>query len=164
MFSPTDHAYGPHTTSVLLNSLDCPNEGLAYVAGFIAAKLRKEFPELGKKTCDISPFQQTNHPWLTALSRGGLTQPSTEFFDQIKQFEKVFQLFHGSDISRESNVIKNFRKVLLKEFPTLHPKIAIKYSRTRTFIRMKYLNHKLHSKSSAVQRREAKKKSQFSKN
>ena len=162
-FSPIDHAYGPLTTAVSPNSFDCQNEGLSYVAGFIAAKLRNEFPELGEKTSEVSPFQETNYPWLAALSRGGLTQPSTEFFNQIKEFENIFQLFHGSNISKESNVIKNFQKVLLKKFPSLHPKIAMKYSRTRTFIRMKFLNHELRSKSRAVQRREAKKKSQFSK-
>ena len=65
---------------VLPNSFDCPNEGLSYVAGFMASKFCNEFPELGQKTCDASPFQPTNSPWLSALSRGGLTQPSTDFF------------------------------------------------------------------------------------
>jgi hypothetical protein len=158
-----DHAYGALTSAVSSNSFDCVNEGLSYVAGFIAAKLRTEFPELGNKTCEVNPFQRTNYPWLAALSRGGLTLPSVDFFNQVKQFEKVFQLYHGSNISKESNVIKNFQKLLLQKFPALNPKIAIKYTRTRTFIRMKYLNHKLRSKSSAVQRREAKKKTQFTK-
>jgi len=162
-FNPIDHAYGNLTSSVSLNSFDCPNEGLSYIAGFIAARLKNDFPELGQKTSEACPYQQTNYPWLTALSRGGLTQPSTEFFNMIKQFENIFLQFHGPTLSKESNVIKNFQKVLLQKFPSLHPKIAMKYSRTRTFIRIKFLNHKLKSKLSAIERRESKKKSQFSK-
>jgi hypothetical protein len=135
---------------------------MSYVAGFIAAKFRNEFPHLGLKTSDACPFQPTNYPWLSALSRGGLTQPSTEFFDQVKKFENEFQSFHGSSISKECNIVKNFQNLLLKKFPNLNPKVALKYSRTRTFIRMKFLNHELRSKSNALKRREAKKKCQFS--
>jgi hypothetical protein len=135
---------------------------MSYVAGFIASKFRNEFPELGQKTSDSCPFQPTNYPWLSALSRGGLIQPSADFFEQVQQFEKVFCSFHGSKISKERNVIKKFQNLLMEKYPNLNPKVALKYSRTRTFIRMKFLNHELRTKSSAVKRREAKKKSQFS--
>ena len=161
-FNANDHAYGPQTSTVSPNYFDCPNEGMSYVAGFIAAKFRSEFPELGQKTSEANPFLPTNYPWLSALSRGGLTQPSPEFFDQVKQFENVFLSFHGSNISKEINVIKNFQSLFMQRFPNLNPKVALKYSRTRTFIRMKFLNHQLRAKSNAVKRREAKKKSQFS--
>jgi hypothetical protein len=136
---------------------------MTYVAGFIAAKFRNEFPELGQKTSDACPFQPTKYPWLTALSRGGLMQPSAEFLSQVKEFEKLFLSFHGSNISKQNNVIKNFQKLLLQKFPSLDHKVALKYSRTRHFIRMKWLNHELQSRSSAIRRRESKKNCQFSK-
>jgi hypothetical protein len=96
------------------------------------------------------------------LSKGGLTQPSSEFFKQVQDFEKLFQVFHGVGISSTDNLIRDFSSFILRVYPNVHQKIAWKYARTRTFIRIKFLNQQLRTASNSFRKREAKKKSHFS--
>ena len=118
---------------------DCEHEGLKYVAGYVAHSFLLENPELGQKSCEIPAFKSTA-PWITALSRGGLVVPSEQFMKQIYEMEKVFVSIHKDSISYEKNIIKKFHKILVSRFPTLPSPVLKKYARTRTFIRIRFLN------------------------
>ena len=119
---------------------DCHSEGLAYIAGYLAFKFKHEHPELGSKTSDEPLFQPDNSPWITALSRGGLMKPSDDFLMTVQQFEIEFKKFHGDGLNRCSNVTKRFAAVLESKFPRIPKDVIKKYSRVRTFIRLKDLN------------------------
>jgi hypothetical protein len=99
--------------------------------------------ELGAKTANLTKAEQFSFPWLTSLSRGGLFQPSQEFFSQIQALEKLFKEIHGNGISTNPDVIKSFLNYVLSQNLNIHPKICHCFAKTRTFIRLKYLNHQL---------------------
>ncbi len=157
----TEELEFPQNLPVPPYSFDCSREGLSYIAGFIAHKFYNEFPELGRKTSEIHFCERTDFPWISALSRGGLMEPSSEFFNQIEQFENLFNEFHGSGISSQVNVINKFNSFLLKRYPSTNPKVSLKFSRTRTFIRIKYLNHQIQASTNTLRKRESKKISHF---
>lgn len=57
-------------------------EGLKYIAGYVAFKLKNKFPGLGtitsKKDSDIMLCES---PWIKHVSKGGLCKPSHQFLD-----------------------------------------------------------------------------------
>jgi hypothetical protein len=138
-------------------------EGLKYVAGFLAFKFRNTYPDLGSKTCEHYVFEKKECPWIFDLSRGGLTAPSPEFVDKILQFEKIFSSLHGSGISKEAKVVQKTIEKISEAFPHFPVDIIKKYSRTRTFIRMKFLNHNLKVETEAIRARNSAKKIHFQK-
>lgn len=147
-----------------LPSFDCEAEGLKYLAGYIAAKHIKDYPELGQKTCDMPIFPKSSAPWITALSRGGLVVPSDDFLAKIYAMEKVFHGMHGSEISPEKFIIKKLSARLADKFPSVPEVVVKKYAKTRTFIRLKFLNCKLAiAKGEAIAERKRKQLSQFTK-
>ena len=142
-------------------SFDCENEGLKYVAGYVAHSFLKERPDLGQKTTDISAFTPHTSPWISALSRGGLVVPSEEFLAQIYKMEKMFISIHKDKVSLQQDVIKNFYKLLLSEFPDLPSALLKKYARTRTFIRIRHLNNQLKVEETTTATRKRKQLFQF---
>ena len=167
MFS--DHTYCakddfqlPLLNSVPLYSFDCSREGLSYIAGFLAFKMSNDFPELGFKISDLPRIPKLlQFPWLSSLSQSGLTQPTTEFFKLVENLEKLFREYHGISISTETDVFNNFVKFALNHIPDLHPKIALRFAKLRTFIRIKYLNHQLKEEKNKITRRHLNKVGHF---
>ena len=129
--------------SAKTSSFNCEAEGFKYVAGYVAHKFLPQFPDLGQKTCDIFIWSKTPAPWITALSRGGLVVPSERFMSQVYDMEKIFTSIHGASISSEAKVILKFHSLLIKNFPNLSADVLGKYARTRTFIRIRFLNYQL---------------------
>ena len=134
---------------------------MSYIAGYIAYKFKLEHPELGTKTSDIPWYEPTTFPWLEALSRGGLRQPTDHFFGLIQKYEEIFQSVHGNGISFEPNVIKNLQAKILASFPESKPAVALKYAKTRTHIRLKYLNASLRASQESAKARDSKQLHQF---
>ena len=119
--------------------------GLSYVMGFIARKFAKEFPDLGSKTGHLpyDPYFYTQSHWIFHLSEGGLTAPSDQFLNDGKEFERLFNEFHGlrSNINRGEWVISRFTDVLKEKFGEKYDsKVLALFSKTRTFIRIRDLN------------------------
>ena len=155
-----DHLYQKPVSSDFSNStFDCNTEGFAYVAGYYAHKFKSEYPELGIKTCDAQLFGQDSSVWITALSRGGLTKPSNKFLSILKNFEDIFDVFHGSTINPCQNVITSLIKLIQSKHPEVPLSVVKKYSRTRTFIRIKNLNRKINQE--AFRKRNEKQLKQF---
>ena len=127
------------------SSFDCGEQGLRYVAGYIAHKLRPLYPDLGCKTCDEGLFVQDLSPWITQLSRGGLINPSEDFLATIKKFEVHFNALHKEKLDPSKGVISRLVQTLQLHHPDVALPIIKKYCRTRTFIRLKHLNREIKS-------------------
>ncbi|CAB4060218.1 unnamed protein product [Lepeophtheirus salmonis] len=78
----------PSTRSV--QKWDLNFEGLSYISGFIAHKMKLLHPNLGKKTSDIYLNDHGLTLWIYHLSRGGLMVPSDNFFE-LKSFRPEVQ-------------------------------------------------------------------------
>lgn len=152
----------PMVNSAPLYSFDCSREGLSYIAGFLAYKLSGEFPNLGRKTSEQSPLVNPSKlPWLSALSLGGLMQPTEAFFNQVESLEKLFREYYGSSISSEPNITKTFANFILSRHPNLPAKIAFKFSKVWISITLKFLNHQLQEQKVKMLRRHLNKVGHF---
>src|SRR6218665_653648 len=122
-------------------------DALHYLAGYVAFKLKRQHPDLGQVYSQISSVPVTCRMWLSCLSRGGLRIPSDGWFRAVEQLENDFRAQHGLGLRKEKNVIASLVRTLTTKFPTV-PEAAIRcFIRTRTFIRMRYLNRqKLNTK------------------
>src|SRR6218665_1585877 len=122
-------------------------DALHYLAGYVAFKLKRQHPDLGQVSSQISSAPVTCRMWLPCLSRGGLRIPSDDWFRAVEQLENDFRAYHGSGLRKEKNVIASLVRELTTKFPTV-PEAAMRcFIRTRTFIRMRYLNRqKLNTK------------------
>lgn len=97
--------------------------------------------------------------WIESLSRGGLTVPSQSLIVMVNSAEKIFNSYHGSGLNKEPGVIQAFFTQLTTKFPNISKKVLKKLARTRTFIRLRYLNRKAHAES--ILKREKRKRKQF---
>src|SRR6218665_1276197 len=116
------------------------SDALHYLAGYVAFKLKRQHPDSGQVYSQISSVPVTCRMWLPCLSRGGLRIPSGGWFRAVEQLENDFRAQHGLGLRKEKNVIASLVRTLTTKFPTV-PEAAIRcFIRTRTFIRMRYLN------------------------
>lgn len=127
-----------NTVSVQDSSVDCNEEALIYVCGYIANCFRSEYPQLGTATSKLRRIELS--PWLATISRGGLMQPSSEFVAQVMLFECVFSAIHGTSVSSEPGTINLLIEKLLHLYPDVPRPVIRKYASTRTHARIKYLN------------------------
>ena len=113
----------------------------------MARNLSSKYPELGSKSFESDLNKNdVRTPWIKHLSYGGLTIPSDVFVTACNQFEEHFINFHGchkNTIDQDENVIKRMCDVLEKNYPDWPREVLMLFSKTRTFIRIKYLNHKI---------------------
>lgn len=93
-------------------------------------------------TLDVSAKTVTA-PWIVALSKGGLVIPSQQFLCQIYEMETIFSSLHGNSISSAKNITKAFFKLCATRFPDVSPDVLKKFVRTRTFVRIRFLNSQL---------------------
>lgn len=121
-------------------SIDAQQEALKYVAGFIALKLKETHPHfLGEPSASS---------WISEISKGNLIHPSPQLLDLIKEFELVFCLFHGKSLDVNPGVIQRFFDLLKSKYPNSDERFLKLYTRTRTFIRLKYLKKEYANKQS----------------
>ena len=86
-------------------------------------------------------------------------KPSDDFLQTVRQFETDFKAFHGKEVNRSSNVVRRFSKLLEDKYLEVPPVIIKKFSRLRTFIRLKDLNKEVREQQ--LTRRNAKQLRQF---
>jgi hypothetical protein len=120
-----------------------------------------KYPEFGEKTDNLNVFDQNDCPWIFALSRGGLTAPSQNFVSTIKKFEKTFQEIHGSSISKRKCIIADAARKICEENQSFPSEVIKTFVKTRTFIRIKFLNHQLKVQADSNKARNSKKLSIF---
>ena len=111
-------------------------DGFTFVSGFVAAKLRNVYPDLG---CPTFKADQVNS-WLQKLSKGGLCQPSEKWLGTCKQLESIFKCLNKVGIMQKnplSSLLKRAKDDLGDEFRETACRL---FFRTRIFIRLKTLN------------------------
>ena len=162
-----DHNYHEileaNTESFNSSNFDCTNEGLKYVAGYLAHTFRMKYPALGAKSseCSQNHFEIVSAPWIRALSRGGLMVPTAHFYEKICQFEKMFSEFHGENICREKKVVATLALKICHSHQEIPEDVIKKFVKTRTFIRIKFLNHQLQAKAESARARNSMKQRHF---
>ncbi|QQP54304.1 Hypothetical protein FKW44_007098, partial [Caligus rogercresseyi] len=72
------------------NSNGWSNEGLSYIAGYLARKLKDLHPNLGKQTSNIEGFEETQSPLIELLP------PLHPIFEFCHFLENNFQFFQNS--------------------------------------------------------------------
>jgi hypothetical protein len=132
--------------------IDCNIEALKYVAGYIAFKLKKEFPDLAISSSLVVSKEAADCPWIEIVSRGGLLVPTTSWLNLVNCFEEDFQAFHGERFRQEAKVIKNLVKTMCLKYPNVSSHIIKKYVQVRTSVRIKYLRSKLYNASLSARR------------
>ena len=127
---------------------NCSAQGLLYILGFIAKKLKDKCPELGKQSKYYTQADKDDSlcTWLLSISNGKLFIPSDDFQFYGQEMEDEFMRFHaGSNrVDMNPGVIDRFTNVLVEKFGDKYDKGVYElFSRTRTHIRVKDLNKAL---------------------
>ncbi|GBM98588.1 hypothetical protein AVEN_215098-1 [Araneus ventricosus] len=115
------------------------HEGLKYIAGYIASRVRSEDSSLEYFSAEKTDSESA--PWIYALSKGGLNVPTEAWLKITEGMECLFVSIHGkSGYNSGKNVTKQMIKILEEKYPDVNRKAIKIFSRLRTFIRIWYLN------------------------
>ena len=123
-------------------------DGLKYIAGWIAYKFRKDHPELGTNTARIPQSQDHSYnvpSWIQHLSFGGLIVPNEDFFKVILYMEKIVKKQMGDQLPKGKNIVTDLtekisKKIGRKDLFLIDNKVVKKFVKMRIIIRMRYLN------------------------
>ena len=136
-------------------------EGLQYIAGYVAKKFRFKYPNLGCQTKDLPASKNNNIDWVNwimTISDGYLIYPSNSLLEVARIVNSEFDLFHqGPGLSRQPFIIKNLteivkKKVLEKNIDMPDEIIKCLVS-TRTYIRLRNIQNKIIYEELAKKRR-----------
>lgn len=112
--------------------IDC----ITYVSGYVAYRYATEYPWLSQEEISSS--------WIQHNSKGNLRTPSKILLKCAMILEELFNQFHGKNINKEPKVMTKVVNCMLKEIDKQNLNIPLKVLqclvRTRTFIRLNYLN------------------------
>ncbi|KAF0309795.1 Transposable element P transposase [Amphibalanus amphitrite] len=128
-------------------------EGLAFVAGYVAASCQHIDPSLGLPT-RVAPPSSVPQSWIRAVSRGGLMVPSERWMSVVEAFEVLFCILMGTSADRNPGIVRRLMDLLRQKEPALDLRIARKLVRTRLHIRLRFINQAL--AEAAAARRAAK--------
>lgn len=131
------------TSSSTLTTNIHEDDGLIYIAGYLARKLRKEFPELGVYTYENE--SKTMHSYampscVQSLSFGGLTEPSISWQKDVERLNKWFTKIHKGNFKLKKNIVKKTTHMISKKEPLIAKQIINAFVRQRVFVRIKYIN------------------------
>lgn len=126
-------------------TISTEKDGLQYLAGWVAKKLKTSHPELGHYTYqnENKTFHSTYSlpSWLKFLSFGGLTEPTSEFMADCLELEKLFCKYFGNGLNKTPGICKIICKKIKKK-KNIDDIIIQKFVRQRIFIRINYINMK----------------------
>jgi len=113
--------------------------GREYVAGFIADKLKEEFPDLALESSEKCT---ANSMWIRRLSRGGLTEPSKLWFHTFRLFDEYFITLHSPSVKVDKmpGVTRRLCDWIQQDFPEVNEKVVKLFAMTRTKIRIDSIN------------------------
>ena len=130
-------------------------EALAYIAGYIAYKLKESTPGLSK------PMGLGTHAWINIKSRGYLTNPSNELLTAVKKFDVIFCSIHGDDDSRQKDPMGVTILAIQSSHPEWPENVIKLFVKIRFFHRIKSLNMRLYNAKYGENVRTYKQISQF---
>nr|XP_018899686.1 PREDICTED: uncharacterized protein LOC109032160 [Bemisia tabaci] len=137
------------STSVSLSDklTNMEKDGLTYIAGALARRLKNRFPYLGQYTKDGSEVEFHEHnyclpTWISHLSYGGLIEPSSKWFSQVLKMEKYFRKLHKETFKFRKNVVKNTISYVSRKVSSLNidPALVKIFCSTRVVVRIRFLN------------------------
>lgn len=137
-------------------------EGLKYISGYVAFKLKKKFPQLGVRTCSLGT--EINQSWTETVSEGGLCVPSDEYMEAAKMIESAFIEINGNnDLCRGKWAVQNIYRLVKNNLLCQNiPEEAIKrLILTRIYIRLKHINKTMEERAKEANLQKKKKIQKF---
>lgn len=119
-------------------------EGLKYVAGYVAHRYREKYVFLGNPARILA---DTDIDYISILSRGGLLYPSDQLLEVAYVMESEFNAFHGDSLKTETFIFKTVAKNVQKKIDKIPFEVLLCLVRTRTYIRLRNLNRAIFQKS-----------------
>jgi hypothetical protein len=143
-------------------SQKCEFGGEEFLAGYIAKKVSSKFPGFV-----LSAPEATRVPlsWTQHISKGGLKVPSYDMLNMTRRMNKYFLIFHETNntnkwkVNRMRGVISTLVSRISADFPDIDVAVIKSFVKTRTFIRIKFLNQKIQQLKH--KKRNIRKKNQF---
>lgn len=129
-----------------------------YLAGWIAWKYKKSYPEFSKSKRETLPSYVTDHTyakrigiqsssWIDRVSYGGLTKPTDEVLQWVRRMEHVFIQTHGDEFTDRVNIKKRLISELEAECTDVPSLVINLYARSRIYMRCKFLNKQREEKA-----------------
>jgi len=119
-------------------------EALIYITGYVAHRFRHRYPHLGVPTHTLIP----SGDWLSCISRGNCIQPSKNFENVAKIMNAEFLAFHGNGLSREPLIFDKVTDLVSEKINNSLPRNVLAcLIRTRTYIRLRYMNLEIKRKN-----------------
>ena len=116
------------------------DEGMKFVSGFVAKKMKKIDPSLGSYK-HIPHHDQVSSIFLDYYSRGGCTYPSEQWLEDFKIMRQMFIDHHPkNDLKRGRGVITNYFLLIVKHFPQYDKQILHLVARVFTRFRLRWMN------------------------
>ena len=133
---------------VSLPSTIVSDEGLRYLAGYVAHRFRTKYSHLGVSSQNVVASTSTSD-WIQFISKGQLIQPSPEFLQIAKAMETLFLAYHGPEIKKEPKIIQNIVNLVKMNIDCMSvpDEVLTCLVRTRTYIRIREMN-KVHYQDS----------------
>lgn len=116
------------------------DDGLHYVAGWLAKKFKSSHPEIGDFTYKLKCNSYILPSWVSQLSYGGLVEPSGLWKNAVFKMDNIFLEFNGNSIRKGPVITKNLTETVMSFLPETDKVLIHGFSRLRTFIRIRYLN------------------------
>lgn len=139
-----DHSYArateqqPRDSEPTVSDLELEQEGLAFIAGYVASKMRHVDPSLDCPTGDASDEHLASVPssWLLIISRGGLYVPHSWWMAVVRQYDKDFCTIMGPTFTKEPGIVQRLTDVIRKRHPSLDVRVARRLAKTSVYIRV----------------------------
>lgn len=123
-------------------------EAMRYFAGYLASR--------SNTAENCSSEEADPNAWIEMLSRGGLTIPNQEFVGIVYKCEAIFRSLHPNEsYCRGAGIIKKLHRLLQEAFPSVNPAILLRFAKTRTHIRIKYLNKAMSINTNHLKKKKA---------
>jgi len=108
----------------LLASLDDMNiidiiedEGLKYVAGYVAYRFKSTYPHLGDETREM-PITSSGD-WIQFISRGKCTYPSKDIIAAARIMNIEFEKYHGSNLRKNPFIFNELADIVSEKIRSI---------------------------------------------
>ena len=143
--STPENPQNPPVISIPRGITESEKEGVLYLCGFTAQKMKKVDPSLGGYIHNPVPGQMTSK-FLDLYSRGGLTYPKESFYDDFQSIMQDFNLHHPKNGLRTTRVVSSFFELLKNKYSHYDPKVLHLISRLLTRMRIRTMNQNYRTK------------------
>lgn len=118
-------------------------ESLLNIAGYVCYRFQSDYPDPGEPTRELPPKNPPS--WICQESRGSLIYPDENMMNASQILEKHFKAFLGEFLSSTDMIFRKNATLVKSEIPLNGsiPEILLYLVRTRTNIRLKFLNQNL---------------------